>query len=208
MRRRMHRFPFLAALTGVLVSMAAVPAAGQSALDRVRERYERAAGFEARFEQADDEGGMRGTLWLQGEKYRLEAGSRTIVTDGRTVWVHDRSENRVVISDLVEDETTFSIPAFLYRFDERWRVSGTASIVEEGQRVQVVTLLPIDPEDWFTGVTVAVRESDWTVTRISVTDAADATMTFRLGNVVERPLDASLFRLEIPRGVEVVDLRG
>lgn len=204
----MNRISSLVALAFVFASVAAVPVAGQSALDRVRERYERSAGFEARFEQADGEGGLRGTLWLQGEKYRLETGTRTVVTDGMTVWVHDRNANRVVVSDLVEDETTFSIPGFLYRFDERWRVSGTASAVEEGQRVQVVRLLPVDPEDWFTGVTVAVRESDWTVLRIAVTDAAESTMTFRLRNVVERALDDSRFRLEIPGGVEVVDLRG
>lgn len=204
----MNRISSLVALAFVFASVAAVPVLGQSALDRVRERYERSAGLEARFEQADEEGGLRGTLWLQGERYRLETGTRTVVTDGKTVWVHDRNENRVVVSDLVEDETTFSIPGFLYRFDERWRVSGAVSAVEEGQRVQIVTLIPVDPDDWFTGVTVAVRERDWTVLRIAVTDAAESTMTFRLRNVVERSLDDSRFRLEIPRGVEVVDLRG
>ncbi len=204
----MNRISSLVALAFVFASVAAVPVLGQSALDRVRERYERSAGLEARFEQADEEGGLRGTLWLQGERYRLETGTRTVVTDGKTVWVHDRNENRVVVSDLVEDETTFSIPGFLYRFDERWRVSGAVSAVEEGQRVQIVTLIPVDPDDWFTGVTVAVRERDWTVLRIAVTDAAESTMSFRLRNVVERSLDDSRFRLEIPRGVEVVDLRG
>lgn len=204
----MNRISSLVALAFVFASVAAVPVLGQSALDRVRERYERSAGLEARFEQADEEGGLRGTLWLQGERYRLETGTRTVVTDGKTVWVHDRNENRVVVSDLVEDETTFSIPGFLYRFDERWRVSGAVSAVEEGQRVQIVTLIPVDPDDWFTGVTVAVRERDWTVLRIAVTDAAESTMTFRLRNVVERSLDDSRFRLEIPRGVEVVNLRG
>lgn len=180
-------------------------------IDRVRARYEASSGIEARFEQVttlfDESDRLTGRIWLQGEKYRLEAGTRTVVADGVTVWVFDRAENQVIISDFVEDETTFSITGFLYRFEERWKVTGEAASVQGGERVRIATVVPIDPDDWFSRVTVTVRERDALVTRLEVVDASDITMIFDLQGVVERPLEPGLFRFTPEAGVEVVDLR-
>lgn len=197
---------------GVLCGARAVPVRGQeSVIDRVRARYEASSGIEARFEQVttlfDESDRLTGRIWLQGEKYRLETGSRTVVADGETVWVFDRAENQVIVSDFVEDETTFSITGFLYRFDERWRVTGEAASTQGAERVRIATVVPIDPDDWFSRVIVTVRERDAMVTRLEVVDASDVTMIFDLRNVVERPLEPGLFRFSPEVGVEIVDLR-
>lgn len=199
-------------VASVLCGARAVPVRGQeSVIDRVRARYEASSGIEARFEQVttlfDESDRLTGRIWLQGEKYRLETGSRTVVADGETVWVFDRAENQVIVSDFVEDETTFSITGFLYRFDERWRVTGEAASTQGAERVRIATVVPIDPDDWFSRVIVTVRERDAMVTRLEVVDASDVTMIFDLRDVVERPLEPGLFRFSPEAGVEVVDLR-
>lgn len=198
----------------VLCSLRVVPALGQDGrdvLERLKARYEAVPGLVARFEQRttilDDSEVMTGSIYLRGDSYRLETGTRTIVTDGQTVWVYDPSESQVVVSDYVEDETTFSITGLLSRFDERWRVAGAMAGFESGERTQVVTLDPKDPDDYFTRVVIVVRDGDDMVRRIDVTDASDVTMTFVLSDVQERPLDDDMFRFDAPDGIDVVDLR-
>lgn len=184
---------------------------GEALLGRLRARFEAVRTFRAEFSQrtyspifGDGEEVIRGTLFVRGESYRLESGTRTLVNDSKTLWVYDAAEQQVLVSDYVEDEYTFSITGFLYRFDERWRFD-TVERVDEGW---LLHLLPRDSGDFFRSVAVTMRASDSMVIRVRVVDANEVTMVFTLDDLVENPpLDDSVFRFDAPDGVEVVDLR-
>lgn len=202
--------------TFLLLLLLSVPTAsaqdGEALLGRLRARFESVHAFRAEFSQrtfspifGDGEDTIRGTLFVRGDSYRLESGTRTLVNDSTTLWIYDAAEQQVLISDYVEDEYTFSITGFLYRFDERWKFD----TVERADDGFLLHLLPRNPDDFFRSVSVTMRDSDSMVTRVEVIDANEVTMIFTLDHLVENPpLDNSVFRFDAPDGVEVVDLRG
>ncbi len=199
----------------LLCLIAAAPAAsaqdGEALLGRLRTRFESVRTFRAEFSQRTSspifdsgEEVIRGTLFVRGDRYRLESRTRTLVNDSKTLWVYDASEQQVLVSDYVEDEYTFSITGFLYRFDERWQFE----TVERADDGWLLHLLPRNPDDFFRSVAVSMRQSDSMVTSVRVVDANEVTMVFTLDDLVENPpLDDSVFRFDAPDGVEVVDLR-
>jgi chaperone LolA len=196
-----------------LLTVAPVASAqdGEALLARLRSRFESVRTFQAQFSQRtlspifeDGQDTILGTLYVRGEAYRLESGTRTLVNDGTTLWIYDAAESQVLVSDNVEDEYTFSITGFLYRFDERW----TFDSVEKADGAWVLHLSPKNPDDFFRSVAVTMTDSDGTVTRVRVVDANDVTMIFTLDDLVENPpLADTVFRFDAPDGVEVVDLR-
>ena len=57
-----------------------------------------------------------GTLYIKKEnKYRIETGSQTIVTDGSTSWSYTPSKKQVVIDYYKETGNTFSPNKYLFQ---------------------------------------------------------------------------------------------
>ena len=45
-----------------------------------------------------------GTIWLKGEKYRLEISGQTVICDGKTVWTYIKDANEVQINSVQPEE--------------------------------------------------------------------------------------------------------
>jgi outer membrane lipoprotein carrier protein len=201
----------LAALS-VLLLLQPAPTRAQTSdiVERVLARYAEMETMQARFEQRmisnlfEDEEVITGSLYMRGAAYRILTGTRTIVTDGETSWIHDAVENQVLVDYQIEDEFTFSVHQFLYAFDERFEVAG---VVRTGNSWRVA-LSPRDPDDYFRSLELVVRDSDAIITEIQVDDANEVRLQIQLTDIRENPpLSDALFRFEIPPGVDVVDLR-
>jgi outer membrane lipoprotein carrier protein len=216
-RIRVTKPDFRLLLAGiVLLLLHSVPQAqaqSQAQTDIVARVLERYAGLEtlqARFEQTmtsdlfDDVERVSGSLYMRGPAYRILTGTRTIVTDGETSWIHDALENQVLIDYQVEDEMSFSVHQFLYSFDERFDVSGTTKVGNSWR----IALSPRDPDDYFRDLELVVQDADAMITEIRVEDINEVSIRISLSAITKNPkLDDDLFRFEMPAGVEVVDLR-
>lgn len=150
-----------------------------------------------------------GSLTFGGTGYRVETGSQSIITDGTTMWIYNRSQNQVIINDFVEDEYSFSLTTFLRQLDEDFTVTSAGVENRSGQVHDMLDLEPNDEFASFRQVRLGVRRSDGLVTWLKVIDLNDVEMVFDLSNIrVDPPIPDDLFRFEPPSGVEVVDLRG
>ena len=207
-----------ALLLALLCLMVAGPAAAQDApqvAERVRARYADMQAMHARFVQTitsdymDAEQRYSGTVLFEGDRYRIETGSQTIVTDGVTTWVYNQPENQVLLSDYVEDETAFSLTQFLQRFDEDYDFVYGGSETIEGVQSDMLDMTPRNEQAPFRAVRLWVRRTDGVVPRLRVVDLNDMEMVFELSQISFDPsVDAESFQFEPPEGVEVIDLRG
>ncbi|MDP3441452.1 MAG: outer membrane lipoprotein carrier protein LolA, partial [Ignavibacteria bacterium] len=58
-----------------------------------------------------------GTItYKRKNKFVVELGNHTIVSDGVNIWNHDKKFKRVVISSLTDDPTSFSLERYLYDY--------------------------------------------------------------------------------------------
>lgn len=214
----LRRFTYLLALVVLGVSFAGQPARAQTSADavfkRLLDKYNSISALSAEFTQtmtsAFSEGAetFSGRLVLQGEKYRVETGSETLVVDGEALYVYRPADKQVLINDIVEDEYSFSPMDFLTNYDERFEVAGVTTETLDGQKHHRLRLRPKNPDAFYREATLWMRDRDALVTRLEVTDANETRMTFVLKNInLDPTLDAGTFRFVTPAGVEEVDLR-
>jgi outer membrane lipoprotein carrier protein len=184
---------------------------------RLEAKYNGGQALQAAFTRTLSQGGqmnsLSGTLTLQGDRYRVETGRQTLVTNGETTWIYTPARGQVLVNDYVEDETAFSPSHFFDGYRERYRVAGVRTAQRDGAERdgaehRVLTLEPKEPGAFFREVTLWMRASDAVITRLTVEDANASTMTFTLRDVsFGVPTSASTFRFDAPQSAEVVDLR-
>lgn len=214
-----HRFNVLR--TGVLAVIvllfghqAAFAQTPDQVIRRVQDKYNGVQALRAEFTQtmssaySDEAQSYSGTIYLQGDKYRVEAGRQTFVTDGAVTWIYNADENQVLVNSNVEDETSFSLNDFLFNLQDDYTATEARRVNLAGQQHFMLKLKPRQTDSFFSDVTVWLRDSDTVVTRLEVVDANMTTMTFDLKNVQLNPaINAGTFTFRPPQNAEVVDLR-
>ncbi len=203
----------LAVLGLTVLFLAHSSAQAQSPSDvarRIKTTYNGARALKADFVQEAAAGGasMQGVLTLQGAKYRIETSEQTIVSDGKTVWVHNRPDEQLIVNNAVEDETTFSLNDFLRTFDRKYTISKVETAAFEGAPHLKARLLPKRKDNYYKEIVLWLRARDNVISKLEVVDVQDYRMSFRLRNVQLNPkVGKATFTFLAPRGVEVVDLR-
>ena len=181
---------------------------GSDLIAKLRSRYDTMEALRASFSQTttstylDETEHFYGEILLHGDKYWIESGQQTIVTNTETTWVYNRGENQVLINDYELDETTFSLSTFLAEFDTLYSVE---DVIRSGD-MDVITLVPVDPLSAFRNVTIWAAVD--TVVRIDVVDMNDVEMSVILSDIQFNPeIPDGSFLFSVPEGVEVIDLR-
>ena len=183
-------------------------------MERLRAKYESIDALRAEFTQtmtseySDTEETFEGTVILDGDRYRVEAGQNTFVTNGEVTWIYDTAKNQVLINDYVEDETAFSLNDFFFESNRDFELTSTENETVDGEAHLVLHLTPKRDDAFFSDVTIWMREQDDLATRLEVLDVNGTKMAFRLDNIeLNPPVDDEMFTFTPPEGTEVVDLR-
>lgn len=208
-----HLILIAAAALIVLPTALAAPADAQSLAERVRARYGTDTIMDARFVQqiASDflemDERYSGRVWIAGDRYRIETGSQTIVSDGEQTWIHNIAERQVLLNSVEEEMDDFSLTTFLGEFDTAYDIEQAADETLDGVRTHVLHLEPTNAFASFKTVTMWIRPADLAVVRLHVLDLNDVSMTFTLSDVAfAASIPEDVFSFAVPDGVEVIDL--
>lgn len=198
----------------------ATPAASQSAPDgtallaRVQAQYDRLDGLRASFEQtvsSDAVGSssrVSGELWLQDNRYRIETGEQTLVTDGTTSWVYTPATEQVIVNDVVEDPAVITPKTLFTDYAERYAVESATSERRAGAPHTRLDLVPTDASAPFEAVTLWVRDADALITRLRLTDPGGSVITIDLDALEVNPsFEPGAFTFTPSDATEVIDLR-
>ena len=183
-------------------------------VERLRVRYDQVELLRAEFTQqttspfGEELPINRGTLVLEGDRYRVETEVQTFVTNGEVTWIYDSYQNQVLINHFVKDESTFIISDFLDNFHVDYKIVDTSTLYSEGARYHSLRLESLAPSAFFKEVTLSMRDSDDIITRITVLDVNDATLDFSLDDIEINPnIEGDPFVFLPPDDAEIIDLR-
>ncbi len=216
MHMQFFRVPIYVSLCAVLFigHSNAFAQSGDQVIKRLKEKYDSIDALRAEFTQtmssaySSGEESFSGTLTLQGDKYRIETDTQTLVTDGSVTWIFNKAEKQVLINNKVDDETAFDINDFFFNYSERYSVTASQEEVISGQKHYLLRLKPKNQDSFYSQVTLWVRDSDTVITRLEVVDMNETTMLFSLRNIDLNPqISRSTFVFTPPDNAEVVDLR-
>ncbi|WP_176719465.1 LolA family protein [Rhodohalobacter halophilus] len=176
--------------------------------DRLKANFEEGLILEADFSHlykdafTGEEQYSEGKIWIGKEKYRIEGDMQSMVVDGEISTVFDRSRNRVIISEYIEEEDDFAPSRMLQGVDESFSVSEESG--NEGQTV--VTLASDDPFTVFQTVRIYLNENG-SPERIVAVDQVENELITMFENGSFRSAEPTIFELNIPDEAEKIDLR-
>lgn len=199
-------------LVVVFLALAAAGAQAQdAAVQRLTELLGRAQTLSGRFSQLSlDASGTQlqesmGELSLQRPgKFRWHTDApmeQLLVSDGTTVWLYDPDLEQVTIQKL--DQRLTHTPALL--------LSGNVSTIRENfdvsytQSGEVVDfqLKPKSPDTLFDALRLSFRSG--VINDMQLIDSVGQRTNILFSGIeMNRPLDAGLFRFEVPQGVDVI----
>lgn len=148
-----------------------------------------------------------GTLYIKKEnKYRIETGSQTIVTDGSTSWSYTPSKKQVVIDYYKETGNTFSPNKYLFQYPENFYSDLTGTEKLNGKDVYVLSLKPRE-SGYVKSAKLWVGKDDWIIKKIYIlTD--ESSSTYSIKNIQTNiGVANSKFTFSPPEGTEVIDMR-
>jgi len=187
----------------------------QDVLDKVKKKYvsihDAQIHFSQRvkFEMAKIEQQAEGTLLLKKEnKYRVELGEQTIVTNGETVWSYSVPNNQVLIDHFKIDDRMFSPERILTAAPDDFSATLIGSEKTGKGEAVVLKLMPKDDQAFVTSMKLWVDNATWLIRKVEFVDINGKETEYTVNEMkVNIGLQDSRFTYQIPEGVEVVDLR-
>lgn len=177
--------------------------AAKKLLDKVKAKYESYKTMQADFtltieipEEAEEV--QKGTFMQSGEKYRLEAEARAMISDGETLWMHIKGSNEVQINDVDEDEGDILSPSSFLNFyeSEEFVYFLVNEFPENGVVVQQIEFKPLDVDSEYHKVRLTLNKKTNDVVRIKAFSKDGSRFTFEMGKLIANPtLPDSVFKM-------------
>jgi len=163
-----------------------------------------------RFKLTGIENEIYGTLWLgQNDKFRLETEDQVMVSDGEAFWRYNKLENQVIVDYAKKSDQDILMKDFLFNIADRYYSEILSESKEGKDKIYLVKLTPKNQEDsFFKYIKVWIVDKKWTFKRVVYIDYDDNESEYEINKIQINPeVNNQVFRLQIPEGVEVVDLR-
>lgn len=188
----------------------------QSAFDvlsKVQNKFQSINNFEASFSQTSIKSKGQAGIKLSGKffyekknKFNVELNYANIICDGITVWNYNKSSKRVVVSDLINDPTSFSLERFIFDYPPQC----TMTLVNDENVKKVGAQLELVPKNQklkFKKAKISVT-SDGMVSKMEITDFSDINYEFQFNEIkINQDLPDSKFTFSPPKGIQIIDLR-
>jgi outer membrane lipoprotein-sorting protein len=147
---------FTAALTAI-ICMALVPASAQSSEKILNELSSKAKKYNTVYaeyasqliDKANDvDIRQTGKVYVKGEKYNLELGDYTMVSDGESVWTYEKAANDCYV-DYLEDVADGALsPSRMFTiWEEGFKHEFKNEVKEGGKTLYHINLFPTNPGD-------------------------------------------------------------
>lgn len=129
-----------------------------------------------------DEPPMKGTIFLEGEKYNLDYFGNSFIFDGKKLYVINHDEKEIAINDGDFDtDDGFIYPSKLLTFYKEgytFKLGKTATI--KGKGIQFIELIPIDSNSDIVKVELGIELKTKHIYKLTQTGSNSAKTTFKI----------------------------
>jgi len=191
--------------------------AAKKVLDAVSKKFKSYKAVQSNFTlQIEDgngkvQGSKKGTVFMKGQKYRVNITGQEIYSDGNNVWTYDKNANEVTITQLDASGsgispqklfTSFYDKDFLYKLNGEKKVSGKV--------MQEIEMTPVDKTKAFHKVYLLVDKKSQTIYSTKVLEKNGNKYSYTVNSLNGKAAisdDMFTFNKAKYPGVEEVDLR-
>ena len=129
-----------------------------------------------------DEPPMRGTIFLEGEKYNLNYIGSNFIFDGKKLYVINHDEKEIAINDSdFDDEDGFIYPSKLLTFYKEGYTYKLGKVTTvKGKKIQLVALTPIDSNSDIVKVELSIELKTKHIYKLAQIGSNSAKTTFTI----------------------------
>ena len=152
---------------------------------------------------------MKGTVVMQGDKFRLSFMGRTIISDGKTVWSYDPDAEEIQISNVDSQNDAFNPGKLLTSYDENYRSKLIRSEKVNGVDCYIIDLYPLKGKSFYK-IRLTIDKQKYQVLSGSVYGKDNVTYTYTIDKfVADLDVPETYFQMNVKDypDADVVDLR-
>lgn len=171
------------------------------------------ATFEISLENPRDKNAdvQKGSIYIKGDKYKLEIASQDVISDGKTRWTFLKDANEIQIDNQQTDENSITPSSIFTMYEKGWLSKYAGEEKENGKVYQLIELVPVDPKKKNVfKVKLRINKNDKYIASAKVFDKNGSVKTFTVDKLTPNAItDDSLFSFNASKypGAEIVDLR-
>lgn len=181
-------------------------------IKKIQNKFNSIENFTANFSQSlfapsgNEQGKVNGKfLYKRKNKFVVELKNQNIVSNGETIWNYDKKFNRVVVSYLNDDPTSFSLEKFIFDYPPLCKSKMVKDPANDSEFV--LELVPKDNDLQFKLVRIW-KSLDNLISKMELVDVGDMKYSFAFSDVkVNQELAHQVFTFNAPKGTKVIDLR-
>jgi outer membrane lipoprotein carrier protein len=188
----------------------------QTILNGVSEKYKSYSSVKADFSlkvensanQATDN--QTGTLYVKGNKFKLELNNQQIVCDNVTIWTFLKDANELQINNYEPDENSISPSQIFTIYEKNFLYGFIEEKTVNGKVFQVIELTPKDKTKSYFKIRLMINKTDKMVSQAKVFDKNGNKYTYEIQKFTPNvQLADNFFTFDSKKypGIEVVDLR-
>lgn len=150
-----------------------------------------------------------GTLFLNGEAYKLTMDGQIVISDGKTVWTYLRESNEVMISNAEAGEDVFTPSSLLTSYFKDFASSFVNERQNAAKGLKTIELKPKSGKK-FSKIQLGIHEARQELVNMAIFDSGGNTFRYELSKMAPNQVIAKdFFRFnakDFP-GVEIIDMR-
>lgn len=160
--------------------------------------------------QNDTKDQQTGTLFVKGNKYKLQINNQEIISDNNTVWTYLKDANEVQINSFEKDDNSISPSEIFTIYEKNFLYAFTDEKTVGGKVMQFIDLTPNDKSKPYFKVRLAIDKVAKAIQSAVVFDKNGNRYTYEIKKFTPNPdINDAFFSFDSKKhpGIEVVDLR-
>ncbi len=151
-----------------------------------------------------------GTLYVKGNKYKVNLKNQEVTSDNSTVWTYIKEANEVQVNNYEPDENSITPSQIFTIYEKNFIYAFMEEKTVNGKVLQYIELTPNDKSKPYFKIRLGIDKTAKTVQNAVVFDKNGNRYTYEIKTFTPNPALADAFftfDTKAHPGVEVVDLR-
>ncbi len=153
---------------------------------------------------------QKGTIFVKGNKFRLDIAGQLIICDNQTVWTYSKEVNEVQVNTYNPKQATIRLDDIFTMYDKGFIYKMEEEKKEGGRDIAIIELTPKDKKKNFFKIRLTVDKTNQSIIKSVVYDKNGTIHTYIITNQVPNiKLEDKFFTFDPKKypKVEIIDLR-
>ncbi|MDZ7740230.1 MAG: outer membrane lipoprotein carrier protein LolA [Bacteroidota bacterium] len=134
-----------------------------------------------------------GTIWVSGDKYRLNVAGQVVICNGENLWTVLAEDEEVMLNAVEESDETITPSNLLNKYNEKYKSRYTGEFTENGKTLQTIELKPEEGKT-YSKVEVVVDKDKKQIVSFTIFDKNGSIYSYNIKDFeADIPLSENMF---------------